>query len=272
MSNTSLTSPSDRNPTSKPDLKPTEPTLNDQELNEAFAEQLNTDYVTKFRQVERAFCDPEIVGQKYHLFSFIPSKGATPDKDGIYGMAKCRGAYATLEESDKRAEFLIKNVDSYHKIYHCFIGKPFPITSSSDFSADTTEIDMKKKTTEIVSEDVKTRREKEQQEVKEIKERQENLMKEVEKENEPEERYTVLRVKKAQLVWTYLKTQKKMEEMKNILKKTDVEIKEMDEKDPKYREMYYQKYMDARKKSGIKSDEDSFVKYMGDDVDLDFLE
>ena len=61
-------------------------------------------------------------------------------KDGIYGMVKVRGSYSTLEKCDKRSEFIIKNIDSVHKIYYAGVGKPFPITNSSDFSKDITKV------------------------------------------------------------------------------------------------------------------------------------
>ena len=47
-------------------------------------------------------------------------------------MIKVRGSYETEDEADARAETLIRTVDSYHKIFTAFVGKPFPATTSSD--------------------------------------------------------------------------------------------------------------------------------------------
>ena len=96
-------------------------------------------------QTETYFCDPSIFNQQIGLVSFVPSKGATPDKDGFYGMMKIRGNYVNEEEANIKAEDLIRNVDSYHEIFHCKVGKPFPITNSTNFSEEIKEIDIKKK-------------------------------------------------------------------------------------------------------------------------------
>ena len=77
----SLVSPSDR--TNKPyQVKAVEP-LPDDDVVKAM-ETLNKDL--KFAQVDRYYADPNLPNQKIALVSFVPSKGATPDKDNIYGM------------------------------------------------------------------------------------------------------------------------------------------------------------------------------------------
>ena len=63
----------------------------------------------------------------------------------------------------------IRTVDSYHKIFTAFVGKPFPATTSSRFAADTNEIDIKKKVTEVISKDIKRQRLEEKKEIEEIK-------------------------------------------------------------------------------------------------------
>ena len=57
------------------------------------------------------------------------------------------------KEMNKR-EFLIRNVDSYHEIFHCKVGRPFPITDSNEFGNTVKSIDIRKKTTELISEDI----------------------------------------------------------------------------------------------------------------------
>lgn len=270
--NTSLTAPSDYKKDSPNSLDMSATPLSGKDAENAYDELNDSTLLSKFKKVERAFVDPTIVGQTYSLFSFIPSSGATPDKDGIYGMIKSRGNYSTTAECNARARFLIENVDSYHKIYHCYTGRPFPATDTSKFSAETDEVELKKKTTKIISEDIKNQKMKEKREIEEIKERQEALMRDAEEEEDPSERYTVLRVKKAQLIWTYKKTIAKLDDMKKIILKTHAEIEEMDASNPDFMKTYMDKYMSARKKAGLPEDEDSFVKYMGEDIELDFLE
>ena len=77
------------------------------------------------------------------------------------------------QEADQRAEFLIRNVDSYHQIYHTYVGRPFPMTASSKYSAETNEIDIRKEMTESISNDVKQKKQDELKTVQEIKKREE---------------------------------------------------------------------------------------------------
>ena len=135
------------------------------ELADAVDELHDSNFVKKYRQVERTFADPAIMNQQYCLVSFVPAVGATPDEDGFYGMIKVRGTYNTMDECNERAEFLIQNIDSYHKIYTTYVGRPFPATSSSKYSAETAEVDIKKKITKVVSEDIKKQKAEEQKEI-----------------------------------------------------------------------------------------------------------
>jgi len=93
-------------------------------------------------------------------------------------------------------------------------------------------------------------------------------------EVDPYDEYITQRVKKAQLVFTYLEHQKKMAEVKEIIIKTRNIITEMDEKHPTFNESYYEKYMQARKDAGITEDikeaQDNFIKFLVEDVDLGF--
>ena len=232
---TSLSAPADRDPEKvykpKGQIKP----LEDKELSDAYDELNNNTFTYKFKKIERKYSDPQVNGQLIGLHSFIPSKGAVPDKDGIYGMVKFRGSFANEQEASERAEYIIGNVDSYHKIFHSFIGRPFPLTESSDFSAETSEVDLSTKTTKIVSDDIKKQKAAEKKEIEEVKEREKELLEESSREElDPFEEYITLRVKKAQLTWTYIETQKKMDQMKTGIIKSRKEIKETDEKEPEF--------------------------------------
>lgn len=226
-----------------------------------------------YPEVDRLYADPKISGQMYSLFSFIPAKGATPDKDGIFGMAKIRGSYDNQMELEQREEFLIRNVDSYHAIQRVYTGKPFPITTDSKFSVERKEIDIKKKTTEIISQDIKQQKLDEQREIKQMEERAQKLREDTGKSMEdcdPMDIYTTLVVKKAQLSFTYLEHEKKMEEIKNIIIKTRKEIAEYDEKSSEYKKNVYDKYMKAREESHLPRDDSSFIKYIMEDAVLPF--
>ena len=260
---TSLTAPNDR--TSNTFSIHEKVDLTHEQTKAAVADLVDKGIVRNYPATERTFADPSIPGQKLCLVSFVPSVDAKPDKDGIYGMIKVRGNYETEEEADDRAELLIRTVDSYHKIFTAFVGKPFPATTSSRWSADTNEIDIKKKVTEVISKDIKRQRMEEKKEIEDIKEREKKLMEDVEKDFDPYDRYIELRVKKAQLVWTYLETQKKMDEMRDSIIKTREEIGELDEEHPSFLGTYRDKYMDARREAGLKDDDASFLSYLGDE-------
>lgn len=270
---TSLTSPVDRTESVDYRGKITIPPLTNDQLVDAVNDLLISDFVNKFPKVERLYADPPSkADQIYCLHSFIPASGATPDKDGVFGMMKCRGVYGTKEEADQRAEWLIRNVDSYHKILASWVGRPFPVCKNTDkWVKETSEIDIKKKATDVVSRDIRNQREEELKEIKEIKEREELLLEDVKRTEEPpEERYTVLRVKKAQLIYTYLETQKKMDQMKTNIIKAREEIDAMDLEDSNYRLDYFERYMTARRQAGLAEqtpDSSTFMNYLGEDAE-----
>lgn len=269
----SLISPSDKHLYQDSKSKQVEP-LNIDELKYAM-DTLNQDI--KFTQVDRYYADPVQMNQKIALFSFIPSKEAKPDKDGIYGMAKIRGVYATEEEANERAEFLIKNIDSYHEIFHSFVGRPFPITTSDKFSHEIKNIDIRKKTTDIICEDILDKKRKEKQEMQEIAEKEKKLLEDSKKaiNNEPMdvfEEYITENVKRAQIIWTFQETKKKLEQMKETFKKATLRITELDQDNEDFKDRYKDKYMEARRESGIPDDNDSFIKYLGLDMSITDLE
>lgn len=267
----SLTAPSDRDPKMKLNPSSTKQ-LTDNELKNAMNDLVQTNVVKNYPKLERVYVDPPLINQVYSLHSFIPSKNAKPDKDGIYGMVKFRGSFQTKEEAFKRAETLIRTADSYHKIYTGFVGRPFPITVESRFSQEKIDIDLKKKTQEVVSENIMEKKREEQKQVEDIKKREENLIsrQKENKDNDPFEQYITNQVKRAQLYWTYTETQKKMDEMKNIIIKTRKLIKDTEKDHPEYLTKYKEKYMKARNLANIPNDDNSFVKFLGQDLDIGF--
>ena len=113
------------------------------------------------------------------------------------------------------------------------------------------------------------KRAKEKKEVQEIRERERNLKEAVEQEaTDPYEKYTCLRVKKAQVVWSYMEHRKKLNEMIDVFEQTLLEIKEMDDEDDDYAKRYLDRYLEAREKAGIPEDKNdsSFMKYLNIDV------
>lgn len=247
---------------------------------DAVAKLYDNTAISTFPRVERRYADPAIVNQNYALVSFVPSVDAKPDADGCYGCMKIRGVFASIDEADERAEYIIKNVDSYQSILTTFVGRPFPLIAcdGEKYGATLNKVDVDKKTEEVISKDVKQKREKEHKEMAEIKKREENLKKDVKREVEEvpsDEVYTMLRVKRSQLIHTYVENVNKMNELKQLIRDTNDEIKELDDKDPKYKEQYLDTYMEARRESGFDdtkmNQSETFMKYLGDDIDIEEL-
>ena len=271
----SLTTPEDRDRENRWRPEQGAPVLTEEEVGTAMKELNNDAFVQKFPRVDRTYADPPPPMQTIGLISFIPAKGATPNENGVYGFAKLRGNYGTPQEADQRAEFIIRNVDSYHQIFHTYVGRPFPLTEKSDYSAETAEIDIRKETTQAVSTNVKNKKAEEQKTIDDIKEREEALLAESKQDPEdadPYDEYITLRVKKAQLSWTYLEHIKKMEEVRGIILKTRERLEELDQENSEFKEKYYDKYVKARKDAGIKDTEDelnsNFMKYLVEDANL----
>lgn len=250
-------------------------------LNQTFSEEevdilkekLNKDI--RDLQIDRYYADPNQHGQNICLVSFIPSTGATPDKDNIYGMMKVRGVYATEEEANERADFIIRNVDSYHEIFHCKVGRPFPVTEDNEFASTVNSIDIRKKTTELISKDILSKKKEEKEEMEGIQEREKKLLEESKKAQEGEQmdifdEYITMNVKRAQLLWTYKETKEKLKQMKTSYLQSIERIKEIDIEMPEFKEQYKEKYMSARRDAGIPDEKNSFVEYLGLDIETDW--
>lgn len=269
--NTSLTDPCDKNPES--DKYKVHRSLTDEEVERAMVSNDNNSFVKNFLKVERKYADPVDATQRIGLFSFLPAKGAKPNEKGIYGFAKLRGNYATDREASEKSEYLIRNVDSYHTIFHTYVGRPFPITTNTNFIDDINKIDIDKSLSESHNEHIKKQKDEEKKQLKEIEERRKALFEEPSRDEDPLEIYTTLKVKKAQLCWRYLELKKEMEKIKKIIIKSRDEIKKMDEEDKSYSENYLQKYNDARSEAGLENiDSNSFGRFLDEDDkgELDF--
>lgn len=272
-----LTAPADRNPDKSylKKLKGGVPSLNDEQTAAAM-ENLNvTAFVERFPAVERHYADRPLPMQQVGLVSFVPAKGATPNEQGIFGFMKLRGNFATEVEANGRAEDLIRNEDSYHKIFHTYVGRPFPLTVSSNYSAETSEIDIRKSMTDSVSADIQQKKKAEKDEIREMQERQKALLADTtdRKEADPYEEYITAQVKLATLKFTYAETQKKMDEMKASIIRARKQVADAEAENPTYKNDYFERYMQARRDAGLKDEKgsaDNFIRYMVEDIDIGF--
>lgn len=219
--------------------------------------------------------DPLYENQVYALHSFVPVKGATPDKNGLYGFVKFRGTFPTRDAANSRAEYLVREVDSYSQIYTSYVGKPFPLAKDTkNFVEETKDVSLRKDMEKTMSEAVKEKRAEERKDVQDIKEREQKLLQEQDedfKEN-PLDKYTTLRVKKANLVWSFDETRKKLREMKQKIFEAQRDIEEMEREDETYKKDYFAQYEQARKFAGIPDEQvqEGFIKFMVEDLSYDF--
>jgi hypothetical protein len=254
--------------------------LTTQQMQDARTELLKTNLL--FPRSVKAIHDPVILGQEYGLLSFTPAPNVQPNPNGVYGVFKLRGNFGTLEEAQSYAEKLVRNHDSYNEIHTVRVGQCIPLTKKSELVEETDVIDLNKDVENIVSNDVKVKRQKEKSEIKTIQEREQQLLKENKEildgdyKQDPLDQYIMLKVKKAQLMWTLVETRKRIQnEIIPAIKRAKEEIREMDKDYPDFDQLYYERYKNARESVGIK-DQDKlnysyFMQYLLDenDVELD---
>lgn len=233
-----------------------------------------------FPQSVKSINDPVILNQEFGLVSFTPAKDAKPNQNGLYGVLKLRGNFPTLDDAQKHAENLVRNHDSYNEIYTVKVGNCIPLSKEAHFVEDTDLIDLNKQVENIVSADIREKRIQEKQEIKTIKEREQNLLKENkeilndEYKQDPLDNYIMVRVKKAQLMWTLIENRKRiLNELIPALKKVKVEINNLNKSNPTFDQLYYERYTQARESVGLKTDKtenyENFLAYLLDDKDID---
>lgn len=260
-------------------VQPERVELSENELNLAEKNLINNKFLNFPRSVKN-INDPVILNQEFGLFSFTPAHDVKPNKNGIYGVFKSRGNFATLEESHVYAEKLIRTQDSYNEIYTIRVGQCIPLTKKGELVEEVEVIDLNKEVDSIVAKDVKEKRQKEKQEMKSIQEREQKLLKENAEilsgdyAEDPLDQYIMLKVKKAQLLWTLVETRKRIyKEIIPAILKAKTDIANMDDKHPEFDKQYYERYVQARESVGIQ-DRDKlnysyFMKYLLDDANVD---
>jgi hypothetical protein len=209
-----------------------------------------------YPELERAYIDPEYnIAHKFTLHSFIPAKGAVPDKDGVYGLLKIRGVFTTDAEANHRADYVVANIDSYNRIFTCKMGHPIPLMSAEalrNSKHPIHRINVNTKVKDEVSENIRNKLQDEQKRISEIKARERELVEDAQRKDDvPEDRYTVLRTKRAQHAITVLKNIRLVADMIKLVHKYNAEIHEMELKDDTLEKAYMQKYISACEQSGI---------------------
>jgi hypothetical protein len=229
-----------------------------------------------WKSVVRMKRDTAPHGQDFGLFSFTPSQGSRPDKNGIYGTAKLRGNFANEEQAAAEAERIIRDVDSVNEIYTIRVGQSFPLTKEPRFVEQFDTIDLSKEIDEIERKEKISKIKKEKQEKKKLVDRERQLLKEHKQildgtfEEDLIDVYIRAHVKRSQLQYTLEITEKKIQdEIIPALNKARREIEDLDAKDSTLRDQYLQRYLDARKDAGLETEFNTnsgtqldFMKYL----------
>lgn len=244
-----------------------------QTLSEEQGDQATEDLVDKnymqltYPKTMKLQVDPPLNGQTYALYSFIPSKDAKPDLQGCFGVLKIRGCFPTESEADHWSEHLIRGYDSFAKIDECWVGRPVPLMVNNEiYRSSTREIDIRRKVDEVQREELKTRRDEEKREQEDIQRRHRELMRDVNEDRKetPDdlELYVQLRVKYAHAKFTKDELVKRLTDYDGNIARVEKEIKDLDKKDPKFKEQYMARYVQALEASGIPLHSAPLIKYM----------
>jgi len=257
----------------RPPMTPDRQPLTDAQLKDAKSQLLNKEYTKlSFPRNMKFRVDPTINGQKFGLISFIPSKGASPDNEGCFGILKLRGNFGTEEDADLMSENLIRNYDSFAEIDVVFVGRDFPLMINNDmYVAQTREIDIRKKIDDVTKSHLKQKKEQEEKEIKEIQERQQKLM----DRNHTEEKecsitdldyYLQLKVKSANAQMTIDQCDSKKKEAQSVYESAEKDIADLDAKFPDYNKEYLARYKLALSNVGANVNDNPLIKYMDKQV------
>lgn len=217
--------------------------------------------------------DPQLAKQSVALISFTASPGATPNEHGIFGTAKIRGAFSSEAKATKWAETLIRDHDSTNHIFQVPVGAPFPITESLKYSAAVDEVRLTQHTNQILKEQDLEKARDEERQAKEMVDRERKLLEENDDilsgnyHENPLDVLTTLHVKKANLLYTKMKTEEKMEkEIAPAIERVFADIAKLNSEYPELKEKYVENYKRAQQDVGINPDmsEDAqeFVKLL----------
>ncbi len=225
--------------------------------------------ITKNLKSVKSNKDPAFPEQKYCCFSFLPSSGATPDKDGTFGALKIRGAYSNEESADEHIEKLIRNTDSNSECIITYVGRWFPLTVESSYFEETKDIDIQKKITKSEKEAYEMQKQKEEKERRDIESRQAELLEESKSSEKYKsgniDHYTTQRTKLAQLLSVRIEIEKKKSDIIKSISTTIEELKNEDKAHPEFKDQFMEKYKNGLKSAGIQAKDNLMIKFMAVD-------
>ena len=231
-------------------------------------------YITPFPQLERGFRDPKLERQNIALFSFVP---AEKNELGLYGFAKIRGVFEDEDLAKRHARKLVKKFDSVNPIHHVEVGRAFPIGNVKVFKGKEDKVILDDMLEEAEKKLKREDEESERANEKFFEERRKELLADVDpnKSPDPIEEYITKREKIANVSMIYEDYLAHLEKMKAIIKKTYVEMRELEKVDgvrENYRERYYAKLAQCGLDRDISEQGTKLRRYFNNLPEFDFLD
>ena len=201
-----------------------------------------------------ARADPIPPQQNFCLHSFIPSPGAKPDADGVFGVVRFRGAFMTDADADAWATDLIRIHGCTSGIYVGYVGRDFPLTESKlDFVPEVREHDLKQKVDRISKDSARAAREDEAKARREIEERQAALVAPPDPDYEKTlHHYTTVQTKIATLKYNLAEIEKKRVELTAVQVQNEKVIRLLNAEFPAFRTQFVGEYELEMEKVGLK--------------------
>ena len=245
-----------------------------EKLTENETDKAMTELYTTFPRLERGYRDPKIERQNIALFSFVP---AEKNDLGLYGFAKIRGVFEDEDLAKRHARKLVKKFDSVNAIHHVEVGKAFPIGDVKIFKGKEDKVVMDDMLEEAERKLKIEDDERERANEKFFEERRQELFADVDpnKSPDPVEEYITKREKIANVSMIYEDYLSHLEKMKTIIKKTYVEMRELESKEgvlETYRERYYARLAQCGLDRDISEQGQKLRKYFDTLPKFDFLD
>jgi hypothetical protein len=225
-----------------------------------------SDLVIKYPKVKRHIVDPPFAAnskkQKYGMFSFYASRGAKPDVNGIYGTIILRGADKKVEDLERRAEFIIQNVDSRHEILIAEIGAEKPLSYEPKYALD---VKIVEKNVDALKEEAVAEEKKDMERAKEqIENRKKALYEDVKKDpNEVNIDYYITQKVKMSNQRQHLEDLlNQVQKSREVIQKCRELIVSIDADHPEYKAEFLDKIKATFQERNILVDYDKMLKYM----------
>jgi hypothetical protein len=259
--------------------------LSNKQMREAEKTCIHTDYMKlKFPRERKFRVDPTVNGQQFCVISFIPSPGATPDKDKCFGVLKVRGSFATQHEAEQHAQHLLRKFDSYSDYDITYVGKDFPLMSDNAcFTQETTEVNLAAQVDDLTKGYMKSKKMEEARDRESVEKRHNKLIAKtkknedgqieaVEQDDEDEvlddlEKYTQLRTKIAYAKQRMVECKQHYGEAQKALERFSGELDIADKENPAFRNQFLARYEEGLAKVGADKTKNTYIQYMKDDKD-----